>query len=417
MSKFMRWGVCFLLFTGLLLPSTVQAQVRDIDFDWIASTLDTLLKGFAPGININLVNMDNDGNGIIDDVHGYNAIGDHSDPIDGHGHGTHCIGTACGPKEPFHPPRYGIAWGASILAGKVLDDNGGGADGGILAGIEWALAQGARVISMSLGAEITVDTPFSEVFEAVGQRALAGGALIVAAAGKVATGESRPDGHYTYLQRIAGLPVGASRAQGVIRGSRFYHADMGFTLAFPAGWNVINLPSKVMATTAQKDAVLSLYAMAPPQGMAPREFLARSLQGVPLSAAEPLEANGLSGYTAIAREVPLPWGNRGPARYAVLYYNNLAYVFMGATRLNSALSASDPLMLSSIKTFRRLKKNESAQAAPNGLRLMKATADTRIADLARKSPLPKNPAERLRLLNDLYPDKEPVPGQWLKIVE
>ncbi len=67
MSKFMRWGVCFLLFTGLLLPSTVQAQVRDIDFDWIASTLDTLLKGFAPGININLVNMDNDGNGIQED--------------------------------------------------------------------------------------------------------------------------------------------------------------------------------------------------------------------------------------------------------------------------------------------------------------------------------------------------------------
>jgi predicted Zn-dependent protease len=240
---------------------------------------------------------------------------------------------------------------------------------------------------------------------------------VVAAAGKVATGESRPDGHYTYLQRIAGLPVGASRAQGVVRGSRFYHADMGFTLAFPAGWNVINLPSKVMATTAQKDAVLSLHAMAPPQGMAPREFLARSLQGVPLSAAEPLEANGLSGYTAIAREVPLPWGNRGPARYAVLYYNNLAYVFMGATRLNSALSASDPLMLSSIKTFRRLRDNEFAQAEPDRLRLMKATADTRIADLARKSPLPKNPAERLRLLNDLYPDKEPVPGQWLKIVE
>jgi predicted Zn-dependent protease len=240
---------------------------------------------------------------------------------------------------------------------------------------------------------------------------------VVAAAGKVGTGESRPDGHYTYLQRVAGLPVGASRAQGVVRGSRFYHADMGFTLAFPAGWNVINMPGKVLATTAQKDAVLQLSAMAPPQGMAPREFLVRSLQGVRLSAEEPLEANGLSGYTAIAREVPLPWGNRGPARYAVLYYNNLAYVFMGATRLNSALSASDPLMLSSIKTFRRLKDNEFAQAEPDRLRLMKATADTRIADLARKSPLPKNPAERLRLLNDLYPDKEPVAGQWLKIVE
>ena len=124
-------------------------------------------------------------------------------PQDGHGHGTHCIGTACGPKEPFHPPRYGIAWGASILAGKVLDDNGGGADGGILAGIEWALAQGARVISMSLGAEITVDTPFSEVFEAVGQRALAGGALIVAAAGN---GSDRRQGWYAPVGHPANCP-------------------------------------------------------------------------------------------------------------------------------------------------------------------------------------------------------------------
>lgn len=240
---------------------------------------------------------------------------------------------------------------------------------------------------------------------------------VVASAGKVSTGENRPDGHYTYLQRIAGLPVGASRAQGVVRGSRFYHADMGFTLAFPKGWVVQNLPSKVLAVTPQKDAVLQLSAMAPPPGVGPRELLSRSLSGVPLSAAEALEVNGLPGYTAIAREVPLPWGNRGPARYAVVYYNNLAYVFMGATRLNSALSASDPLLLSSIKTFRRIRDTEFAQAEPDRLRLVKATPQTRIAELARSSPIAQYPAERLRLLNDLYPDKEPVPGQWLKVVE
>lgn len=119
-------------------------------------------------------------------------------PQDGHGHGTHCIGTACGPREPFHPPRYGVAYGAAILAGKVLDDGGGGADGGILAGINWAITQGARVVSMSLGAEVTVKDPFSEVFEAVGQRALAAGTLVVAAAGNESdrrSGWIAPVGH------------------------------------------------------------------------------------------------------------------------------------------------------------------------------------------------------------------------------
>ena len=122
---------------------------------------------------------------------------------DGHGHGTHCIGTACGPRKPYHPPRYGIACEAAILAGKVLDDNGGGGDGGILAGINWAIAQGARVVSMSLGAEVRADTPFSEVFEAVGKRALAAGTLVVAAAGNES---ARREGWYAPVGHPANCP-------------------------------------------------------------------------------------------------------------------------------------------------------------------------------------------------------------------
>lgn len=135
-------------------------------------------------------------------------------PQDGHGHGTHCIGTACGPREPFHPPRYGVAWESTILAGKVLDDQGGGADGGILAGINWAITQGARVVSMSLGAEVALNDPFSEVFEAVGQRALEAGTLIVAAAGNESDRESgwlAPVGHPANCPSI--LAVGAVDAK------------------------------------------------------------------------------------------------------------------------------------------------------------------------------------------------------------
>ena len=229
--------------------------------------------------------------------------------------------------------------------------------------------------------------------------------------------EARPDGREAYLQRISGLPLGPSREQGVVRGSRFYHGTLGVTVAFPSGWAVQNQPTRVVATTPQKDALLQLSATAPPQNVQPRELLAKLQPGVPLQGAEPLEIGGLNGYTAIARDVALPWGNRGPARYAVVYYNGLAYVFMGATRLNAAMPATDPLFLSSIKTFRRLRDNEFALAEPHRIRLLKATPQTRIATLASASPIEKYPAERLRLLNDLYPNKEPVAGQWLKVVD
>jgi subtilisin family serine protease len=68
---------------------------------------------------------------------------------DVHGHGTHCAGTILG--RDVSGERIGVAPGAgTALIGKVLGRNGGGSDI-ILAAIEWALQNGAQVISMSLG--------------------------------------------------------------------------------------------------------------------------------------------------------------------------------------------------------------------------------------------------------------------------
>ncbi|MET7761780.1 S8 family serine peptidase [Streptomyces sp. NPDC005393] len=104
-------------------------------------------------------------------------------PEDGHGHGTHCIGTVAGPAKPEHAPRYGVAGEARILAGKVLSDRGSGTDGQILAGMAWAVSRGARVISMSLGATVEPGELFPQTYENVARRALQRGTVIVAAAG------------------------------------------------------------------------------------------------------------------------------------------------------------------------------------------------------------------------------------------
>jgi subtilisin len=102
---------------------------------------------------------------------------------DGHGHGTHCIGTACGPRQGGQLPRYGVAFESEIYVGKVLSNRGSGTDSGILAGIQWAITDQCAVISMSLGAPTQPGQAFSQVYEAVARRALAAGTLIIAAAG------------------------------------------------------------------------------------------------------------------------------------------------------------------------------------------------------------------------------------------
>ncbi len=113
-------------------------------------------------------------------------------PQDGHGHGTHCIGTAAGPRIPGQSPRYGIAYEADIYVGKVLNNQGRGRDGDILMGINWAVDQGCQVVSMSLGgATLPGDKP-STVFENMARRALAAGTLIVAAAGNESRRTDQP---------------------------------------------------------------------------------------------------------------------------------------------------------------------------------------------------------------------------------
>ena len=76
---------------------------------------------------------------------------DSPDAGDHHGHGTHVASIAAGNGTASGGKYKGVAPEASILNGKVLDDSGFGFESGIVAGMEWAAAQGAAVANLSLG--------------------------------------------------------------------------------------------------------------------------------------------------------------------------------------------------------------------------------------------------------------------------
>lgn len=152
-------------------------------FTWGLQAVGADLSSYT-GKGINLAVLDTGFDANHPDFAGRNvttkSLVDGEDAADSHGHGTHCIGTSCGPRTPEQGPGYGVANEANIFAGKVLGADGSGSDSNILAGINWALENKCQVISMSLGADVkTVHPPYVTA----GRRALELGSLIVAAAG------------------------------------------------------------------------------------------------------------------------------------------------------------------------------------------------------------------------------------------
>ncbi|MCX5203620.1 S8 family serine peptidase [Streptomyces sp. NBC_00237] len=83
-----------------------------------------------------------------------------SDPTakDGHGHGTHVASTIAGSGAASGGSRKGVAPGAKLLIGKVLDDKGSGPTSAIIGGMDWAARSGADIVSMSLGGSPTDGT-------------------------------------------------------------------------------------------------------------------------------------------------------------------------------------------------------------------------------------------------------------------
>ena len=121
--------------------------------------------------------VDDDGNGYVDDVYGYDFVNDDGDPFDDHFHGTHVAGTIAADGNNGIGIA-GVSWSAKIMAIKFLNSNGSGSTFDAIQSIEYATLMGAQITNNSWGGG-GFSQALSDAIEAAGDA----GSLFVAAAG------------------------------------------------------------------------------------------------------------------------------------------------------------------------------------------------------------------------------------------
>jgi len=177
------------------------------------AVLDTGVDYLHPDIDANIWTntrevagngIDDDRNGFIDDILGWDFAYNDNDPSDLNGHGTHVAGTIAAEKNGFG--QTGVAYNAKIMPVKVLSDTGSGSFSNVARGIRYAADNGADVINLSLGGS----TGSFELLEAV-RYANARGAVLV-----MSSGNSRgaTPGFPAAYAAEAGLAVGAVDSNG-----------------------------------------------------------------------------------------------------------------------------------------------------------------------------------------------------------
>jgi subtilisin family serine protease len=175
---------------GVDIDATLAWDVLTGDSTMLVGVIDTGIDYTHPDLVANMWTnpgeipgngIDDDHNGYIDDVHGYDFVNNDGDPMDDQGHGTHCAGTIAA-RGGNGIGVTGINWRLKLVAIKFLGTNGLGSTVGAIQSIDYARKLGVRVTNNSWGGGEYSQT-LLEAIEAVG----AAGQLFVASAGNTST--------------------------------------------------------------------------------------------------------------------------------------------------------------------------------------------------------------------------------------
>ncbi|HYE33372.1 MAG TPA: S8 family serine peptidase [Methylomirabilota bacterium] len=174
--------------------------------------------------------LDNDANGIVDDIHGIDAIYNDGLPWDDNGHGTHVAGTI-GAVGNNGVGVVGVCWNVRLMALKFMDADGGGHTSDAVQCIDYAIRNGAKVINASWGSGA-----YSYTLERAIARARNAGVIFVTAAGNDAANNDLLPSYPSSYKLDNVVSVTATSRDDTLDAAYANYGAATVTMAAPGSW-------------------------------------------------------------------------------------------------------------------------------------------------------------------------------------
>jgi len=211
-----------------------------------------------------------------------------------------------------------------------------------------------------------------------------------------------------YLEALNGLLYGDRSQEGLVRGRRFIHTELGFTFDAPEGFTLENSPRAVFGVGQNGEAMRFDGAKMPGSGP-PIELVTNGwIEGAEIRDVRPIIVDGLPA--AIGLATIGEWTFRvGAIRQADMIYR----FAIGSKTFSPEL---DGVFLQTIRSFRRTGPPETSTEAPLRLQVVRVGPGDTPASLARRMRTEGDKLERFLILNGLKAGAALQPGSLVKIV-
>jgi predicted Zn-dependent protease len=223
------------------------------------------------------------------------------------------------------------------------------------------------------------------------------------------------EGRARYLQAVAGITFGDSRAQGVTRGRQFVHEVLGIALTAPVGWRIENSSEAIALVNGAGDAGLIVRLLPQPAAGSHDEMVRKLLQSAE-GRSERLSLNGLPAtqFDGVLRNAQ---GQAQPVHVTIVSGpRQHVFLLQHAARDAASLQRAQAGLREAQGSMRAVTAADRASARPWHVKTVPYPRGG-FAELARGSPLPTMAEAQLRLLNGAYGGgSEAQPGQVVKVI-